>query len=92
MMALRAKSGPVTALKPYRRRVREAILAERSAVHGKWNRRWIRVALLIVGVVGPAGCIIEPVPPVYPVRVWVPGYWAPAPMGHIWIAGHWRIR
>jgi hypothetical protein len=67
---------------------REAILAGNVGLHGRWGRG-IRVALLIAGIVGLAGCVVAPA---YPVRVWVPGYWAPAPVGHVWIEGHWRVR
>jgi putative oxidoreductase len=57
--------------------------------------RGVRVALLIPVIVGLGGCVVAPVyPPPPPAAgvVWVPGYYAPAPVGHIWISGHWRIR
>jgi hypothetical protein len=54
-----------------------------------------RVARLIPVIVGLGGCVVAPAyPPPPPAAgvVWVPGYYAPAPVGHIWISGHWRIR
>jgi hypothetical protein len=57
--------------------------------------RGVCVALLIPVIVGLGGCVVAPAyPPPPPAAgvVWVPGYYAPAPVGHIWISGHWRIR
>jgi hypothetical protein len=53
----------------------------------------VRAAVLIAGLLWLGGCVVEPAPvPVVPARVWVPGYWALAPVGTIWVSGHWRIR
>jgi hypothetical protein len=59
--------------------------------------RGVRVAplILIPVMFGLGGCVVAPAyPPPPPAAgvVWVPGYYAPAPVGHIWISGHWRIR
>ena len=52
-------------------------------------RRLLSTLMLSVVLLGSTvaltGCIV--VPPARPVRVWVPGYWAPS---HIWVHGYWR--
>ena len=51
--------------------------------------RWIGLALLVASLFGAAGCVVAPA---YPGHVWVPGYWASAPVGHVWVGGHWVVR
>ena len=53
--------------------------------------RVIGAAVLVAGVLCLGGCVVAPVPPPpppYATHVWVPGYWALAPTGHIRISGH----
>lgn len=44
------------------------------------------VALLLVGSLSLAGCVVVPA---HRAGLWVPGHWA---SHHVWVGGHWRYR
>ena len=51
-------------------------------------RRFLSSCLIAVALLGGScaltGCVVVPA---HRVRVWVPGYYAPA---HVWVGGYWR--